>query len=160
GRHPRFWIHRPADPRSPLAADVAAVRSALALEPGRDEFVITAFPYERKPSEVGIRCRSLLGVLYFLSQSVDVPAQDVRTGLVTVTEDAGGQSFDWSQVTHKVMPIHSQRDRPENAYVAAQHRGWWFYIADDDHTSKASWALLNILFALQSASAQGKSPLL
>jgi hypothetical protein len=160
GRHPRFWIHRPADPRSPLAADVAAVRSALALDPGRDEFVITAFPYGRKPSEVGMRCRSLLGVLYFLSQSVDVPAQDARAGRVTVTEDARGQPFDWSQVTHKVMTIHSQRDRPENAYVAVQHRGWWFYIADDDQPSKASWALLNILFALQSASAQGKSPLL
>ena len=44
--------------------------------------------------------------------------------------------------------------------VAVQHRGSWFYIADDDQTSKATWGLLNILFAFQSASAQGKSPLL
>src|SRR5262245_32717612 len=160
GRNPRVWIHRPADPRSPLAADVAAVRRALDLDPGRDEFVLTAFPYKRQPSEIGMRCRSLLGVLYFLSQSVEVPAQDVQAGLVTVTEDRFGQPFDWSRITRKVMTIHSQQSRPENAYVAVQHRGWWFYIADDDHTSKATWSLLNILFALQSASAQGKSPLL
>src|SRR5262252_6362480 len=160
GRELVFWIHQPADPRSPLAADVAAVRRALDLEPGRDEFVLTAFPYKRKPFEVGMRCRSLLGVLYFLSQSVEVPVQDVHAGRVTVTEDRFGQPFDWSQITRKVMTIHSQQSRPENAYVAVQHRGSWFYIADDDHTSKATWSLLNILFALQSASAQGKSPLL
>src|SRR5262245_15812579 len=111
GRHPRFWIHQPADPRSPLAADVAAVRRVLGLEPGRDEFVLTAFPYRRTPSEIGIRCRSLLGVLYFLSQSVEVPAQDVQAGLVTVTDDDRGQPFDWSRVTRKIMTIHSQPNR-------------------------------------------------
>src|SRR5262247_3601455 len=102
GRNPRVWIRPPADPRSPLAADVAAVRRALDLEPGRDEFVLTSFPYKRQPSEVGLRCRSLLGVLYFLSQAVEVPAQDVQAGLVTVTEDRFGQPFDWSQITRKV----------------------------------------------------------
>ena len=160
GRELRFWIHQPANPRSPLAADVAAVRRALDLEPGRDEFMLTEFPYRRQPSEVGVSSRSLLGVLYFLSQSVEVPAQDVQAGLVTVTEDGLGQPFDWSKITRKVMTIHSQQSRPENAYVAVQHRGSWFYIADDDHTSKATWGFLSILFALQSASAQGKSPLL
>ena len=132
----------------------------LDLEPGRDEFVVTSFPYQRKPSEVGLRCRSLLGVLYFLSQSVEVPPEDAQAGLVTVTEDAAGRPFDWSVVTRKIMTIHSQQKRPDNAFIAVQHRGWWFYIADDDQTSKATWGLLNILFALQSASAQGKSPLL
>jgi hypothetical protein len=160
GRELRFWIHQPANPRSPLAADVAAVRRALDLEPGRDEFALTEFPYKRQPSEVAVSSRSLLGVLYFLSQSVEVPAQDVQAGLVTVTEDGLGQPFDWSKITRKVMTIHSQPSHPENAYVAVQHRGSWFYIADDDHTSKATWGLLSILFALQSASAQGKAPLL
>ena len=32
-----------------------------------------AFPFKRQPTEVGLRCRSLLGVLYFLSQSVEPP---------------------------------------------------------------------------------------
>ena len=57
-----------------------------------------------------MRCRSLLGVLYFLSQSVELPAPDVQAGLVTVTEDDDGQPFDWSKVTGKVMTIHSQKD--------------------------------------------------
>lgn len=115
GRHPRFWIRQPADPRSPLAADVAAVRRALGLEPGRDEFVLTAFPYDRQSTEVGVRCRSLLSVLYALSQSVEVPLPDVQAGLVTVTEDPDGRPFDWSKVMRRVMTVHSQEGRPNNA---------------------------------------------
>jgi len=160
GRHPRFWIHQPADPRSPLAADVAAVRRALGLEPGRDEFVLTAFPYDRQPSQVGVRCRSLLSVLYFLSQSVEPPLPDVQAGLVTITEGPDGRPFDWSKVTRKVMTIHSQEGRPDKAYVAVQYRGWWFYIADDDPSSKATFSLLGILFSLQSETGKGKTPLL
>ena len=103
GRNPHFWLHPPADPHSPLAADVAAVRHDLGLEPGKDDFRLTAFPFQRQPTEVGLRCRSLLGVLYFLSQAVEVPAPDVQAGLVTVTEDGRGRPFDWSRVTGKVM---------------------------------------------------------
>lgn len=160
GRHPRFWIHQPANPRSPLAADVAAVHRALGLEPGRDEFVLTAYPYDRQPTEVGVRCRSLLSVLYALSQAVEVPVPDVQAGLVAVTEEPDGRPFDWAKIMRKVLTIHSQESKPENAYVAVQYRGWWFYIADDDPSSKATFSLLNILFSLQSETGAGKSPLL
>ena len=81
GRNPRFWLRPPADPNSPLAADVAAVRRFLGLgSPAQDDFELTAFPFERQPTEVGMRCRSLLGVLYFLSKSVEPPAPHVQTG--------------------------------------------------------------------------------
>jgi len=159
GRNPRFWIRPPAD-RSPLAADVAAVRRTLGLEPGRNEFVLTAFPYERQPTEVGVRCRSLLSVLYFLSQSVEPPPPDVQAGVVTVTEDKDGGPFDWAKIMGNVMAIHSQERRPDKAYVAVQYRGWWFYIADDDQRSKVTFSLLNVLFALQAETGKGKSPLL
>ena len=125
-----------------------------------DDFVLTAFPFEREPGEVGMRCRSLLGVLYFLSASVQPPPPDVEAGLVTVTRDADGQPFDWSKATGKVMTIHSQKDRPDNAYVAVPYRDWWFYVADDDQSSKSTFSLLNILFSLQAATGKGKSPIL
>ena len=156
----RFWMGTPADSRSPLAADVAAVRRALDLEPGQDEFTLTAFPFKRRRTEVGLRCRSLLGVLYMLSTSVEPPPKDVEAGLVTVTKDDQGRPFDWSKVTGKVMRIHSQENPPHGAYVAVQHRGSWFYVADDDQRSKATFSLLNILFSLQAASGKGGSPLL
>jgi len=159
GRNPRFWVRAPSDPRSPLAEDVAAVRRYLGLAPGRSDFKLTAFPFGRQPTEVGVRSRSLLGMLYFLSASVEVPPADVQAGLVTVTGDAGAP-FDWSQVTRKVMTVHSQQERPERAFIAVRHRGWWFYIADDDQMSKATFALLKLVFALQSASGKDAAPVL
>ena len=99
-------------------------------------------------------------MLYFLSQAVEPPAPDVDAGLVTITEDGQGRPFDWSKVTSKVIAIHSQKERPDKAYVAVQHRGWWFYIADDDQDSKATFSLVNILFSLQAATGKGRSPLL
>ena len=45
-------------------------------------------------------------------------------------------------------------------WAAVPYRGWWFYIADDDQTSKTTFSLLNLLFSLQSSSGEGKSPLL
>jgi hypothetical protein len=160
GRNSQFWIHPPASPDSPLAADEALVRRDLELTPGKESFRLTAFPFERQPGEIGMRCRSLLGVLYYLSQSVIVPAPHVEQGLVTVTRDEQGKPFDWSQVTGRVLTIRSQKDRPVSAAIAVKYRGWWFYIADNDQNSKSTFSLLNILFSLQSASASGKSPVL
>jgi hypothetical protein len=98
-------------------------------------------------------------MLYFLSASVEVPPAHVQAGLVTVTDDAGAP-FDWPQVTRKVMTVHSQQERPEHAFVAVRHRGSWFYIADDDQASKATFALLKRVFSLQSASGKDTAPLL
>jgi len=92
--------------------------------------------------------------------AVEVPVPDIQAGLVTVSEEPDGRPFDWAKVTRGVLTIHSQESKPENAHVAVQYRGWWFYIADDDPNSKATFSLLNILFSLQSETGTGKSPLL
>jgi hypothetical protein len=160
GRDPRFWIRMPADTNSALAAEVLAVRRALDLPPGASEFTLSAFPYRRQPTEVGIRCRSLMGILYFLSTAVEPPAPHLQAGLVTLTSDEHGQPFDWSKFTGTVLAIHSQKDHPANAAVAVKHRGWWFYIADNDANSKITFSLLNTLFQLQATTGTGKSPLL
>lgn len=160
GRDPHFWIRAPADPASPLAEDVAVVRHLLAREPGREDFELTGFPFRRQPDEVGMRCRSLLGILYFLSSTVEPPARHVQEGLVTVTQDERGQPFDWSDLSGGLMKIRSQDTRPYHAYVAVPYRDSWFYIADDDRDSKSTFGLLNLLFSLQSATSKGKSPML
>jgi hypothetical protein len=160
GRDPHFWIGMPADTNSPLAADVTTVRRMLKLPSGRDDFSLSAFPFKRQHDELGIRCRSLLGVLYFLSTAVVPPAPHAKAGLLTITRDDNGQPFDWSKFTGKVMTIYSRKDRPPDAAVAVPYRGWWFYIADNDQNSKTTFSLLNILFQLQATTASGKSPVL
>jgi hypothetical protein len=160
GRNPRGWIQLPTDTDSPLAAKVQAVRRALGLPPGAAEFTLSAFPYRRQPNEVGIRCRSLMGILYLLSTAVEPPPPHAAAGLVTVTRDESGHPFDWSKLTGKVLSIRSQKDRPADAAVAVKYRGWWFSIADNDANSKFAFSRLNTLFQLQAATGSGKLPVL
>lgn len=160
GGLPRIWLHEPGDPADPLAADVAAVRRILDLPPGLDEYELDGFPFARKPDVVGIRCRSLLGIMFFLSQAVEVPPEHVAAGLVTVTKAKDGRPFDWRRLTDRILTIHSQKTEPQDAFVAVRDRGWWFYVADDDPDSKATFALLDVLYSLQQATGHGKMPVL
>lgn len=160
GQKPVFWLRTPSDPASPLQQDLQAVRRVLALEAGRDQFQLTQFPFHRAADEIGMRGRSLLGLLYLLSQSVEAPDEHVAAGLVTVTRHADGRPFDWRTLLGSTMRIRSSASRPASAYVAVFHRGYWFSIDDTDHGSKASLNLLHFLFSLQSASGKGRSPVL
>jgi hypothetical protein len=111
-------------------------------------------------NSINLRFRSLAGVMYFLSQSVQVPEQDVAAGRVTVTRDAAGQVFDWSQVTEGVMQIKSSPQPPDNASVAINYRNSWFYIDDSDLDSKSTFALLGQVYQLQSGEAKTVAPVL
>lgn len=110
--------------------------------------------------EMGIDTRSLSGVLYYLSQGVRVPEADRAAGVVTKTSRAGGEPFEWSTVLGGLFEVHSGATRPANAAVAVQHRGHWFWIADDDETTKSTFLLLTQLFALQAGEVEDVRPVL
>lgn len=160
GGLPRLWLHEPADPGDPLAGDVAAVRRILDLPSDREEYVLDGFPFGRRRDHVGIRCRSLLGIMFFLSQAIEVPPEDVAAGRLAVTRERDDQPFDWRRITDRILTIHSQKSEPSNAFVAVKDRDWWFYVADDDPDSKATFALLGILYSLQQMTGHGKAPVL
>ena len=58
------------------------------------------------------------------------------------------------------MRVHSSASRPKNAYIAVPYRGAWFYIADNDLNSKSTYALMTLLFALQSGERKTTAPAL
>lgn len=109
--------------------------------------------------EIGMRPRSLLGVLYFLSQGVAVPEADEKAGKVTITRDDGGGPFDWRTLTDGLLQVRWAPEAPTDAFVAVHYRDVWFYIADNDLDSKSTFSLLTLLFALQSANDSGTAPL-
>jgi hypothetical protein len=81
-------------------------------------------------------------------------------GRVTVTLDASGERFDWSELIGSLFEVRWSASPPANAFVRVPYRGHWFYIADDDLDAKTTFSLLTYLFALQSSSPGGRSPLL
>lgn len=149
----------------PEAADLPEYRELmglLRLDPAALVYPLTdsASGGPAGANTITLRTRSLLGVMYFLSQSVDPPADDVRAGRVTVTLDGGGAPFDWSRAAEGIMRIRSSASPPRNAAVSVRYRGAWFYIDDSDLESKSTFSMLDQLFALQSGSVESIAPVL
>jgi hypothetical protein len=74
--------------------ETAALLSLLRLVPGRIHYPLVLPTIEHETGglreSLAVETRSRLGILYFLSQSVEVPKQDEDTGHVTVTRDEAG----------------------------------------------------------------------
>lgn len=115
---------------------------------------------QQRLGELAVDTRSLMGVLYYLSNAVQAPPAHEKAGHVTRTVDAQGNLFDWSSVLADLFTVHFSTRRPGNAAVAVRHRGYWFYIRDDDETSKSTFLLLNQIFALQAGGVERTKPVL
>lgn len=109
---------------------------------------------------VTVEARSLSGILFFLSESVQVPRKHQEEGRVTITRYKTGEPFDWRQVTGDLLRVESQASKPGHAAVATRYRGRWFFIDDTDLESKSTFCLLTQLFALQSRIREGMVPVL
>ena len=146
--------------RGQHAAEVAELHKLLGIGTGRNAYKLVWQSTRQEPDELALKGRSLLGVLYYVSQGVEPPPEHVDAGLVTLTRDADGQPFDWSRVTGRLMRVHASKEPPTNAYVRIRYRDHWFYIADDDLNAKTTFALLTYLFSLQSTASESTAPVL
>jgi hypothetical protein len=148
------------EPEARSRPDYIEFTSLLGLNPDKLMFPVIGAARGGAANSINLRFRSFAGIMYFLSQSVQVPEEDVAAGLVTVTRDAEGQPFDWQQVTDGLMAIKSSHDAPDNASVAVNYRNSWFYIDDSDLDSKSTFALLGQVFQLQAGNSKNVAPLL
>ncbi len=110
--------------------------------------------------EIALDTRSLLGVMFLLSQNITVPESHEEAGLTTTTLNKDGERFDWSILLGDYFRVTHQRTKPRDACVSVQHRGYWFYIADCDLTSKSTFALVSQLFSLQAGGGEKLTPVL
>lgn len=108
-----------------------------------------------------VRPRSISGLLYYLSQTVEAPEPHQSAGLVTITASKTEGIFDWTKTpAGRRFKIRTQAEQPANAYIATSYRGHWFYIEDTDLESKSTFMLLRQLFDLQAGQTQSQGPTL
>jgi hypothetical protein len=153
-------LHLDHPPAGPLEEAERDVRKLLALDPAATTLRVVPELRPKEKDEIAVTGRSLLSVLFYLSQAVETPPRDEQAGKVTVTRNAEGQRLDWVEATGKLMRIHSGDRPPAEAAVKVHYRGSWFWIADDDLDSKTTFSLLTYLFSLKAGSREMKEPLL
>lgn len=135
-------------------------KDLLGLAIDKDTFIIDTRGNRPRSESLGIDLRSLLGTFFFASHGVEVPAYDLEMGRAMTTKDKSGKPFDWSLVVGDLVSIRSQTKKPDNAQVAINYRGSWFYIDDSDLNTKYSFLLLDQLAALLGGKVETAGPLL
>jgi hypothetical protein len=140
------------------------------LKPGLTKYDITQetlSPFASSaPAEgvtnIDLETRSLLQALYYVSHGIDVPPEHMARGILTVTRDESGGIYDWPRVMRGLFHVRwAQGDeRPPRAHVAAQYRGYWFYIEESDQDTKSTFSLLMELSRLELAGKAGPGPVL
>jgi len=146
------------------------LRELLSLNPGKYSFgivdtgnsgaeqfraesgkVTQAFDSDSDYAEIVLNNRSVMEVLYFASRYVAVPDADLTQKRVSA--DSRRPDTDW-------FSILNSASEPSDAWLKVKYRDSWFYIAGDDVRSRASFTLLDALFASVVGNIPGAKPLL
>jgi hypothetical protein len=133
---------------------------AINVEPGKTRYALTFSPSLNKANQIRVVTRSLLGIMFYLSQAVEVSSTDVLQGKVTQTKTPDGDVFDWKKVTGDLLRIRSRPNKPEENTMVIFYRGTWFYVDDSDLSSKSTFSLLAQIFSLQAGKIKDNAPLL
>lgn len=132
----------------------------LRLDPDSPRYRLMLGSTAKPGQSISLRLRSLMGVMSFMSQAVNVPESDKSAGLVTTTLNSEGEEFNWDNVAGSLFSIASQPQPPDSSAIAVQYRNNWFYIDDRDLDSKSSFSLLGQLFALRVGKGGGAAPMI
>jgi len=147
-QQPVMHVH----PAAVASAEMREFARVFRLKRGLTKYEIkseslTPFPDTFPPGGVDsldLETRSLLQVLFFVAQGVEIPPAHRAAGIVRVTADAGGSEFDWQRVLQGLLKVKwaSGEEPPPSAYVAVPYKGHWFYVDQTDHDSKSTFSFL------------------
>jgi hypothetical protein len=155
---PQLIIHISEEDKNREEAKQFAL--AVNVKPGQTRYVLAFTPAFNKTDQIKIVTRSLLGIMFYLSQAVEVPREDVLQGKVTQTKKPNGEIFNWTDITGDLLRIRPIYEDHQEESKSIYYRGTWFYIDDSDLSSKSTFSLLAQIFSLQAGKIQNTAPLL
>jgi len=132
------------------AAEVDELLELLGLPLPKDysqQLVIPVFLATDGSDVDGLRLttQSVWNLIEVMSAAVEVPEADQSAGVTASYPPLGLVGAD--------LRIPHADERPDNAFVAVEHRGKWFYIEESDFASKRLFKLLSTLWSVTIAEA-------
>ena len=152
-----------------LAALLEVAPKQVRMDQGMilEEFSLSVFgegeAVERGPEglpSVPVKLRSLADIMFYLSLGIETPKGHEEKTPTKIYRDFGGDLIAAFPAVEEMLHVETSRFRPLNAYVSVKHAGYFFYIRNDNIHSKDSFALLQLLFTLQSGNTPSKVPIL
>jgi hypothetical protein len=125
---------------------IVEMKNLLNLESSLNKYRILTQTDDTPKDSLAIETRSMLGILAYLSRGVDVPESHLHL--------VGGEKKEENikavqMIFRDLFQIKSEKTQPDNAMVSVPFRGYWFYIDDEDLSSKRTLGLLSYLIKLK-----------
>ena len=143
----------------PEIADDASGRefcAILGIQPVARDWKLVGIEHEIPGDFLTVRTRSLTAVLRLLSLGVEhrdgaspTPPRAHSASVAFASLQDGMSSADLRALVRSVFVIERSTVPPSNAAVSVLHDGQWYFIREDDRTTKQAFALLRDLFDLQ-----------
>lgn len=125
---------------------VREMRDLLNLQPGLKKYIIHAKTNSVQKDSLKLRTRSILGILAYLSQGVEIPPSHLHLL-------GGAKNKETLKATNTILrdlfQVKVSDTEPDEALVSVPFRGHWFYIDDEDLSSKRTLGLLSYLVKLK-----------
>ena len=149
------FASRPLDPE--VQRDVDFVRKTLNLHGENGETTLDYGAVQRDPKELAVLSRSMIEVMNEMSADIEVPAGDVSSGRTYATAEVAPDASPYDQPRVK---IHSGPTPPGDAFTAVRYRDTWYWISDQDFSSKRSLTFLLLFFSLAETGVVPEAPVL
>lgn len=128
----------PAD----IQAKAAEIRRLLKLQADQQKFVLTYSPMRGAADELAVNSRSMLQILGAFASYVEVPEKHLKEGLAA-------PAFERESASERTVGrIRSGSAKPENAYVAVQYQGQWFWVDGSDWQAKRALSAVMFFFTM------------
>jgi hypothetical protein len=146
------------DPENPEAQEHVRM---LGLVPGKREYLIRSVNDEialgdlgAPPAGIYLGFRSLKEIMGIVSEYVEVPPSLAERDAVPPGR--------YLRTSERTLPfkVRSSQEEPQNQQYKAMAHGYWFWIDESDHKSKAVLEALNYLFVSQSGASKPGDPIL
>ncbi len=136
--------------------DITEFRELLGLDPEAQEFQLVFGATAASGREIAVQSRSLLHIFGAMAVRTEVPARDVEEGRTIPGIETNPADF--SRLAN--VRIRCTKEKPKDAFVAAQFRGHWFWVDDRDLASKRCFSFMMLLFTLADTGEKESLPLI
>lgn len=133
----------------------AEIRRLLKLSPDQQRLVLTYSPIRGAENELAVNSRSMLQIMGAFSTYLKAPDEHLKDGsAVPAFERAAAEE------RRPAVRILSGKARPQDAFVAVQYRGYWFWIDNKDWQTKRTLTAIMFFFTLAETEGSDKLPLI
>jgi len=134
--------------------EIQDVRRILKVKPEQNSYNIVFGAIATSDNEIALLTRSMLEIMLEMGTMVEVPAEHVASKRVNDTIAYTGPA-------RMRTKIYSGREKPKDAFTAIHYQGYWFWVDNNDISSKRNFALLMIFLSLtETEQKSGAGPLL